>query len=136
MNTIRPDELRFGHVTIRPAQRSVLVDDKPVALGARALDVLFTLVEHRDRIVTKDELLEHAWPGLMVEENNLQVQVSALRKVLGANAIATVPARGYRLTLQVHTALGEPAFTLAVAEGRALSMAQAIAEVRAWLCEA
>ncbi|MBK9117307.1 MAG: winged helix-turn-helix domain-containing protein [Betaproteobacteria bacterium] len=65
-------------------------------MGARAFDLLLALLERRDRVVTKDELLEVVWPGLVVEENNLQVQVSALRKVLGPDAIATVPGRGYR----------------------------------------
>jgi DNA-binding winged helix-turn-helix (wHTH) protein len=46
------------------------------------------------------QLLERVWPGLIVEENNLQVQVSALRKLLGQDAIATVAGRGYRFTLE------------------------------------
>ena len=62
--------------------------------------MLQALVEHRERIVTKHELLDLAWPGVVVEENNLAVQVSTLRKVLGPLAIATIPGRGYRLTLE------------------------------------
>ena len=58
------------------------------------------MIERRDRLVTKDELLELVWPGLVVEENNLQVQVSALRKLLGQEAIATVAGHGYRFTLE------------------------------------
>jgi DNA-binding winged helix-turn-helix (wHTH) protein len=46
------------------------------------------------------ELLERVWPGLIVEENDLQVQVSALRKLLGQDAIATVAGRSYRFTLE------------------------------------
>ena len=84
-----------------PATRQLLVDDQPTPLGERAFDVLLALIERRERLVTKDELLELAWPGLVVEENNLQVQVSALRKILGNGAIATVARRGYRFTLQV-----------------------------------
>ena len=53
----------------------------------------------RDRVVPKEELIEVVWPGLVVEDNNLQVQISALRKVLGAQAIATVPGRGYQFTV-------------------------------------
>ncbi len=87
---------RFGRFELDPATRQLLADGGQVTLGARAFDVLVALVEHRDRLVTKDELLEIAWPGLVVEENNLQVQVSALRKILGQQAIATVPGRGYR----------------------------------------
>jgi predicted ATPase/DNA-binding winged helix-turn-helix (wHTH) protein len=90
---------RFDRIEVRPAQRELLVDGQPAALGARAFDLLLALIEHRDRVVSKNELLDLVWPGLVVEENNLQVQVSTLRKVLGPKAIATVPGRGYRFTL-------------------------------------
>lgn len=90
---------RFGRYEVRPAERALLVDGKPVELGTRAFDVLQALIAHHDRVVTKDELLDAAWPGLIVEENNLQVQVSTLRKLLGAQAIATIAGRGYQFTL-------------------------------------
>ena len=70
-----------------------------MALGSRAFDLLAALVARRDRVVPKDELIDVVWPGLVVEDNNLQVQISALRKVLGAQAIATVPGRGYQFTV-------------------------------------
>jgi len=70
-------------------------------LGARAFDLLICLVEHRDRIVTKDELIELVWPDLIVEENNLTVQISALRKLLGATAVSTISGRGYRFSADV-----------------------------------
>lgn len=79
--------------------RQLRIDGQPVSLGARAFDLLLALVEHRDRVVSKHELLDLVWPGLVVEENNLQVQVSSLRKLLGPQAIATIPGRGYRFTL-------------------------------------
>ena len=64
-------------------------------------------------MVTKDELLDLAWPGLVVEENNLQVQVSTLRKILGNDAIATVTRKGYRFALQVESeALSHPTHPL------------------------
>ena len=78
----------------------MLVGGHPAPLGARAFDLLVALVERRDRTVTKNELLDLVWPGLVVEENNLQVQISTLRKVLGQNAIATIPGQGYRFTLR------------------------------------
>jgi len=99
---------RFGRVEVRPATRQLLVDNEPSLLGTRAFDVLLALVERRDRLVTKDELLDLVWPGLVVEENNLQVQVSALRKLLGHKVIATVPGRGYRFTLEPTDAAGPP----------------------------
>jgi DNA-binding winged helix-turn-helix (wHTH) protein len=91
---------RFDRCEVRPAERQLLVDGQPVPIGARAFDLLLALIERRDRVVSKNELLDVVWPGLVVEENNLQVQVGALRRVLGQNAIATVPGRGYRFTLQ------------------------------------
>jgi predicted ATPase/DNA-binding winged helix-turn-helix (wHTH) protein len=94
-----PDQYQFGRIQLRPAQRQLLVDGQPAVLGARAFDVLLALVENRDRLVSKNELLDFVWPGLVVEENNLQVHVSALRKLLGPQAIATIPGRGYRFTL-------------------------------------
>jgi non-specific serine/threonine protein kinase len=90
---------RFGAVEVRPAERQVLVEGKPAALGARAFDLLLALIDGRDRVVGKSELLDRVWPGVIVEENNLQVQVSTLRKILGAQAVATIPGRGYRFTL-------------------------------------
>jgi predicted ATPase/DNA-binding winged helix-turn-helix (wHTH) protein len=86
----------FDRCQVRPTERQLLVDGQPAALGARAFDLLVALIERRDRVVTKAELFEAVWPGLVVEENNLQVQVSSLRKLLGPSAIATVAGRGYR----------------------------------------
>ena len=92
---------RFGRFELNPATRELLVDGQPLALGARAFDLLLALIERRERLVTKDELLELAWPGVVVEESNIQVQVSSLRKILGEEVIKTVPGRGYRFTAEV-----------------------------------
>jgi len=94
-----PHCYRFGQVEIRPAERRILINGQAANVGARAFDLLLALIDRRDRVVSKDELLEIVWPGLIVEENNLQVQVSTLRKLLGPQALATIPGRGYRLTL-------------------------------------
>ncbi|WP_418316236.1 ATP-binding protein [Piscinibacter sakaiensis] len=94
-------EIRFDRCRLRLGERMLLIDDEPAKLGARAFDLLVALIERRDRTVGKNELLELVWPGLVVEENNLQVQVSALRKLLGPQAIATIPGRGYRFTANV-----------------------------------
>ncbi len=95
---------RFGRFELDPGRRQLLANGGQVTLGARAFEVLVALVEHRDRLVTKDELLEIAWPGLVVEENNLQVQVSALRKILGPQIIVTLPGRGYRFAAKLESA--------------------------------
>ena len=69
---------RFGDVEVRPAERQLLVEGRPAAVGARAFDVLLALIDHRDRVVSKNELLDMVWPGLVVEENNLSQLISAL----------------------------------------------------------
>ncbi len=89
---------RFGRFELQPTRRQLVADGRPVGLGQRAFDVLHALVQRRERLVTKSELLDIVWPGVVVEENNLQVQISALRKLLGPQAIATIPGRGYRFT--------------------------------------
>lgn len=73
-----------------------MVAGQATTVGARAFDLLLVLLEHRERVLGKDELMALVWPGMVVEENNLAVQISALRKLFGADAIATVAGRGYR----------------------------------------
>src|SRR5664279_311648 len=87
---------RFGRFELQPTGRRLLADNAPVALGARAFDLLVALVARSGQLVSKNDLLTLVWPGLVVEENNLQVQISSLRKLLGPQAIATIPGRGYR----------------------------------------
>ena len=91
-------ELRFGRFRLQPEQRQLFENNVAVKLGGRAFDVLWALVERRDRAVPKNELMQLAWPRRVVEENNLQVQVVTLRKLLGPAAITTIPGRGYRFT--------------------------------------
>lgn len=91
------ESVRFRGWELRPLERLLLVDGRAAAVGSRAFDVLLALVERRGRVVGKNELLDIAWPGLVVEENNVSVQIAALRKLLGAQAIATVAGIGYRL---------------------------------------
>ena len=93
---LKTSALRFGAVQLEVEQRQLLIDGRPAKLGARAFDVLLALVERRDRAVSKNELFEVVWPDVVVEENNLQVHISALRKLLGPQTIATIPGRGYR----------------------------------------
>ena len=88
---------RFREWELRPLERVLLVRGEVAAIGGRAFDVLLALVERQGHVVTKSELLDAAWPGLVVEENNVSVQIAALRKVLGAHTIATVAGIGYRL---------------------------------------
>jgi non-specific serine/threonine protein kinase len=92
---------RFAGFELRPHERTLTADGKPATVGPRAFDLLVALVERSGSLVSKDELLTRVWPNLVVEENNLQVQVSTLRKILGPDAIATVAGHGYRFTIPV-----------------------------------
>jgi predicted ATPase/DNA-binding winged helix-turn-helix (wHTH) protein/Tfp pilus assembly protein PilF len=92
------ESLRFGRAEARPRERQLLIDGVPAPIGARAFDVLMALIERRGCLVSKGELLDLVWPGLVVEENNLQVQISTLRRLLGPQVIATIAGRGYRFT--------------------------------------
>ncbi len=89
--------LRFAGFELRPRDRLLLdARGEAVPIGGRAFDVLVALAQRPGQLVTKQQLLDLAWPGLVVEEGNLTVQVSNLRKVLGTDVIGTVPGRGYR----------------------------------------
>jgi TolB-like protein/DNA-binding winged helix-turn-helix (wHTH) protein/lipoprotein NlpI len=90
--------MQVGRNDIQLSGRQLELGGRTVTIGARAFDVLNLLMKNRERVVTKKELLETAWPGLVVEENNLQVQISTLRKVLGHNSITTIPGQGYQFT--------------------------------------
>ena len=96
----------FPPYRLMPAQRQLLREGVPVRLGGRAFDVLLALIERRHRTVSKNELMDLAWPRVVVEENNLEVQIVTLRKLLGYAAIATVPGRGYRFALPLAQAGG------------------------------
>lgn len=100
-------EYVFGRYRLRPG-RDLISSGVPVPIGMKALDVLAALVEAEGELVTKDELMDRVWPGLVVEEHNIQVHISALRKVMGSDArwILTVPRLGYRFVGPV--ALGGP----------------------------
>src|SRR5262245_32285784 len=108
----------FGPFQLLAARRELLAHGVPVTLGQRAFEILLMLVNRHGQLVTKDELMAEVWPGVVVEENNIQVHVSALRKVLstagdGERYLLTVAGRGYRFVAAVEretgAALGPPA---------------------------
>jgi DNA-binding winged helix-turn-helix (wHTH) protein len=90
--------IEFGRFRVLLRRRRLLADGVPVELGTRAFDLLLVLLEADTALVTKEELLNRVWPGIVVSEENLKVQISALRKALGAdrNLIRTEFGRGYR----------------------------------------
>ncbi len=98
---------RFDRFRLIPDERRLFDNGTAVPLSPRAFDVLVALVERAGQLVGKAELFELIWPNLVVEENNLQVQISALRKILGAEAIATIAGRGYRFTLEATREIAE-----------------------------
>ena len=89
---------RFDDAELDATHRTLTIGGRVTHIGARAFDLLLALIERRDRVVSKSELLDVVWPRLVVEENNLQVHVSSLRRLLGAEVISTIPGRGYRFT--------------------------------------
>jgi len=97
--------LVFGRYQVSTHRREVLADGKPLKLGARAYDVLLALIETGGAVVSKDALLARVWPDRVVEENALQVQISALRAAFGAerDLIRTVSGRGYQFTGEIRT---------------------------------
>jgi non-specific serine/threonine protein kinase len=88
-----------GSWEINASRRELRVGGVPVPLGARAFEIIEALVKSAGELVTKDELMERVWPGVIVEENTLHVHISAIRKALGADRgmLKTVSGRGYRL---------------------------------------
>jgi predicted ATPase/DNA-binding winged helix-turn-helix (wHTH) protein len=102
--------IEFGRFRVLPRRRQLLADGVPLELGSRAFDVLMALLEARGLLVTKDELMTRVWPGTVVEENNLQVQISTLRKALGDDRdfIRTISGYGYRFTAEVSSAAAGP----------------------------
>ncbi|HSC80882.1 MAG TPA: response regulator [Chitinolyticbacter sp.] len=93
--------LKLGEAWISLERREAFLDGQAVRLGSRAFAVLEVLLASPYRLVTKDELVSTVWPDTVVEENNLQVQISALRRLLRLDPqlLETVPRRGYRLNV-------------------------------------
>src|SRR6266496_4217049 len=96
----------FHNFRLNPAEHSLMSGGKAVPLTPKSFDILLTLNERNGRLVTKDELMKKIWPDSFVEEANLTVNVSALRKALGDTPehqqyIETVPKLGYRFIAPV-----------------------------------
>src|SRR5262245_56579184 len=96
----------FGGFRLEQAQQRLLYRGEPVALKPKILDLLLFLIQSRGQLVAKDDLMREIWPDTIVEENNITVSMSILRKTLGENRdkpqfIQTVPRRGYRFVAQV-----------------------------------
>jgi DNA-binding winged helix-turn-helix (wHTH) protein len=108
MRTGEDRVFEFGDFILSPKERLLLCDGKPIPLTAKPFDLLVALVRRSGHLVSKDDLLRTVWPDTVVEEVNLTVNMSALRKVLdrgcnGKKVIQTVPTRGYRFVVPVKT---------------------------------
>ncbi|MFC3230552.1 ATP-binding protein [Marinibaculum pumilum] len=100
------EELRFGSFSIHPGRRSLLRDGVAVPLGSRAIDILLFLAAHPGEVKSNQEIVDRVWPSTFVQEANLRVHISALRKALGDTRgeprfIANVPGRGYAFVAAV-----------------------------------
>ena len=96
----------FGPFRLIPEERQLLCDDQPVSLTPKTFDLLVVLVENSGHLIDKGELLKRIWPDSFVEEANLTVNISALRRALGEGSnehqyVETVPRRGYRFVASV-----------------------------------
>ena len=100
------DLTRFESYVVDRSRWTLKWREEPIALSRKSFDLLLFLIDHRDRVVNKDELLQTLWPGQFIEESNLTQQIFLLRKALsrhksGAKIIETIPGRGYRFSAQV-----------------------------------
>src|ERR1700723_2211040 len=98
--------ISFGPFRLVTAQRRLLEGNKPVRLGSRAFDILTALVERAGEVVGKEELIARAWPTTLVEDANLKIQVSALRRALGDGQgdnryVVNVVGRGYNFVAPI-----------------------------------
>ena len=129
------DRIAFGSFELDFGHRLLLRNGSPVHLGSRAIDLLCELVRVPGELVTKDDLIARVWPQTVVEENNLQVQISAIRKALAAQEqgrhwLQTVPGRGYRFVaavrpvgaVSVEVATGPEAVTPALPDKPAIAV--------------
>ena len=106
------DHIAFAEFELHRAHRRLYRDGQPVAMYAKTFDLLEFLIANNGSIVSKDQILESVWPDQFIEESNLSVQVSALRKALGEKAddprfLVTIPGKGYKFVADVHVPLVE-----------------------------
>ncbi len=140
MNSRPLTEIAFGPFKLDVRKRRLFRNGTAVSLGERALDVLCALVAADGGLVTKSELMAQVWPGLIVEENNLQVQVYALRRALGEDGdsrgyVRTVSGRGYRFVGDAPATGDRTTATLPVQEIQYCRTADGVHLALATLCE-
>ena len=122
METLTTQTFTFADFELDAAKRLLLKQGKAVALNSKTFDLLLALVENRGQVLSKEDLLNRVWANQFVEENNLTVQISALRKIFGEKKgehqfIVTVPGRGYKFVAEPN----EPQSEEIVVESHSLS---------------
>ena len=100
-------DVRFGSYRLRRRQRCLDGPQGQVDISGRALDILDVLLRHPNEPVSKSDLFDAVWPGVVVEENTLQAHISTLRKMLGSSIIVTVHGRGYKYAGPQPTVVGD-----------------------------
>jgi TolB-like protein/Tfp pilus assembly protein PilF len=111
MTPPEPDIYEFGDFRLEAGKRLLFRGGDAVPLTPKVFDTLLHLVQHRGKIIAKDDLMRAIWPDTVVEENNLNQNISTLRRVLGENRgenryIATIPGKGYHFIPEVETLRG------------------------------
>lgn len=101
MSSASANDYRFGDFELQSRERRLLAKGTSVQIGPKGFDLLVLLVERAGHLVSKEELFAVVWPKVVVDDSALQFQVSALRKIIGAEAITTVSGRGYRFVAEV-----------------------------------
>src|SRR5260370_16708691 len=113
MSGPQPSVYEFAEFRIEAGKRLLLRDGTPVALTPKAFDTLLHLVQNRQRIVEKDELMQVIWPDTTVEENNLNQNISTLRRGLGESRgenryMSPIPGKGYLFIPNTHAPAPPP----------------------------
>src|SRR3984893_8785303 len=105
-----PAAIEFGRFSVLRHRRELLAEGRPLDLGGRVFDVLMVLIEASGAVVSKDTLMKRVWPDRIIEENSLQHQISALRRVFAADRdlIRTIAGRGYQFTGEIRTVSATP----------------------------
>src|ERR1700719_1269719 len=105
-----PAAIEFGRFQVRPHRREVLAEGRALDVGGLAFDVLMVLIEASGAVVSKHTLMNRVWPHRIIEDNNLQHQISFLRRAFAADRdlIRTIAGRGYQFTGEIRMISANP----------------------------
>src|SRR5438477_9188886 len=129
-----PTAYEFGPFRLEAASCRLLRDGEPLALPPKVFDALLLLVTNRDRVVPKQELMQHLWPDVFVQEDSLVRVIFLLRKALGdARFVETAARRGYRFAAEVRVLPNAAAVPVSIEPAGTPSRAPALRRSRRWL---